>query len=163
VEGSPAAALAVGQLGMTEIAFDGQLTAVLVDGPDEPAKAAAGAALYRYNVERTGRDDRRPIGASLVDRATGEVLGGLWGRTELGVLFLDMAFLADKVRGQSLGGRLLAMIEKEAVRRGCKRALVETSSFQAPGFYERHGYREFGRVQFDLEGEARVFLRKTLA
>lgn len=139
------------------------LDAVLVQGADDVAKAEAGAALYRYNVAQTGRDDRMPIGARLIYRPTGEVVGGLWGRTELGVLFLDMAFLAEGVRGRSLGGRLLAMVEEEAVRRGCKRAVVETSSFQAPGFYERHGYREFGRVAFDLEGHTRIFLRKALA
>lgn len=58
--------------------------------------------------------------------------------------------------------RLLAIVEDEARRRGCKRAVVETSTYQAPGFYERHGYEEFGRVPFDLPGHARVFLRKEL-
>jgi ribosomal protein S18 acetylase RimI-like enzyme len=54
-------------------------------------------------------------------------------------------------------------VEEEARRRGCRRAVVETSTFQAPAFYKRHGYEEFGRVPFALEGEARIFLRKELA
>ncbi len=134
----------------------------LLDTPDEEAKAKAEAALYRYNVEKTGVADRAPIGAELSDPASGEVLGGLWGRTELGLLFLDMFFLPDSVRGRSQGGRLLSIVEEEAKGRGCTRAVVETSSFQAPGFYERHGYEEFGRVEFGLPGHARVFLRKSL-
>lgn len=84
------------------------------------------------------------------------------GRTELGLLFLDMFFLPETIRGQSQGGRLLSAVEDEARRRGCKRAVVETSSFQAPGFYDRHGYEEFGRVEFGLPGHARVFFRKSL-
>lgn len=40
--------------------------------------------------------------------------------------------------------------------------MVKTSTFQAPGFYLRHGYQEFGRVPFDVDGHARVFLRKEL-
>lgn len=134
----------------------------LADALDREGEAEAGAALYRYNVEKTGVADRTPIGATLRDRASGKVLGGLWGRTELGLLFLDMFFLPECVRGHSRGGRLLSAVEEEAKRRGCKRAVVETSSFQAPGFYERHGYEEFGRVDFGLPGHARVFLRKNL-
>lgn len=138
------------------------LTVVLLGTPDHDAEARAGAALYRHNVEATGVADRVPIGARLSDPATGEVLGGLWGRTELGLLFLDMFFLPEEFRGRSQGSRLLSAVEHEAKRRGCVRAVVETSSFQAPGFYERHGYEEFGRVEFGLPGHARVFLRKTL-
>ncbi|MBV8450140.1 MAG: GNAT family N-acetyltransferase [Hyphomicrobiales bacterium] len=138
------------------------LVLTLLHAADQDGKAAAAAALYRYNVARTGIADRLPIGAQLSDRASGEVLGGLWGRTELGLLFLDMFFLAEHVRGRAQGSRLLLAVEQEARRRGCKRATVETSSFQAPGFYERHGYEEFGRVEFDLPSHARVFLRKKL-
>lgn len=126
---------------------------------DEKERAAA--ALYRYNVEQTGVADRTPIGAELTN-SSGKILGGLWGRTELGVLFLDMFFLPPHLRGLSYGRRLLDAVEAEARRRGCKRAVVETSSFQAPGFYRRHGYEEFGRVNFSLPGHARVFLRKDL-
>ncbi|PSJ60597.1 GNAT family N-acetyltransferase [Kumtagia ephedrae] len=139
-----------------------QLTVRLADSHDREAKAAAGEALYRYNVERTGLDDRIPIGAGLSDPETGQILGGLWGRTELGLLFMDMFYLPEELRGQAFGSRLLAAVEAEARRRGCKRAVVETSSFQAPGFYERHGYEEFGRVAFGTGGHARIFLRKEL-
>jgi len=81
----------------------------------------------------------------------------------LGLLFLDMFFLPDALRGQDLGRRLLDQVEAEARRRGCRFAVVETSSFQAPGFYLRHGYAEFGRVPFDVPGQARVFLSKAFA
>ncbi|UCI28237.1 GNAT family N-acetyltransferase [Mesorhizobium sp. B2-8-5] len=126
------------------------------------AKAQAADALYRYNVAATAVDDRAAIGAELCDDA-GKVLGGLWGRTEMGLLFLDMFFLPEHLRGQSHGTRLLALVEAEAKRRGCSGAVVETSSFQAPGFYTRHGYQEFGRVDFGVGGHARIFLHRHLA
>jgi GNAT superfamily N-acetyltransferase len=125
------------------------------------AKTEAAAALYRYNVEAVGMDDRTPIGAELRD-ASGRALGGLWGRTELGLLFLDMFFVPGHLRGRFHGAQLLALVEAEARRRGCRRAVVETSSFQAPGFYSSHGYEEFGRVEFAVEGQARIFMRKWL-
>jgi ribosomal protein S18 acetylase RimI-like enzyme len=75
---------------------------------------------------------------------------------------MGMFYLPEELRGQAFGSRLLAAVEAEARRRGCKRAVVETSSFQAPGFYERHGYEEFGRVAFGTGRDARIFLRKEL-
>lgn len=137
-------------------------TLILTDAPDPAASDAAGAALYDYNVGQTGVADRRPVAAIATHPDTGEVVGGLWGRTELGLLFLEMLFLPPSMRGQAAGGRLLAMVEDEAVQRGCLRAVVETSTFQAPGFYLRHGYEEFGRVPFAVGVHARVFLRKEL-
>lgn len=147
---------------MPSDAANGELVLTLLDTPDPEAKAEAGAALYRYNIEKTGVADRIPIGAKLSDPLSGRVVGGLWGRTELGSLFLDMFFLPATLRGRSQGGRLLSAVEREARRRGCKRAVVETSSFQAPAFYEHHGYKEFGRVEFGVSGHARIFLSKTL-
>ena len=47
-------------------------------------------------------------------------------------------------------------------QRGCKKAVVETSSFQAPLFYMQHGFEEFGKVEFGIPGHARIFLRKYL-
>ncbi|UWU31048.1 GNAT family N-acetyltransferase (plasmid) [Rhizobium sp. WSM1274] len=127
----------------------------------QQAKAWAAEALYRHNTEATGIDDRAPIGAEVCDPA-GKILGGLWGRTELGLLFLDMFFLPHCLRGSGYGARLLAVVEEEAKRRCCHRAVVETSSFQAPGFYANQGYEEFGRIDFGVAAHSRIFLSKHL-
>jgi GNAT superfamily N-acetyltransferase len=84
------------------------------------------------------------------------------GRTSLGLLFLDLVYLPPVLRGQSMGSRMLGMIEQEAARRGCRSGALITISFQAPSFYERHGWREFGRVPCDPPGTFRVFMSKTL-
>jgi GNAT superfamily N-acetyltransferase len=62
-----------------------------------------------------------------------------------------------------VGSQLLELVQAEAKRRGCQHSVVETSTFQAPSFYLRHGYEEFGRVPFTVPGAARVFFRKRLA
>ena len=53
-------------------------------------------------------------------------------------------------------------MEAEAKRRGCKAGVLYTLSFQAPGFYEKRGWREFGRVPCEPPGTSRVFMTKTL-
>jgi hypothetical protein len=52
--------------------------------------------------------------------------------------------------------------EAEAVRRGCKHAFLDTLSFQAPGFYIKLGYAEFGRLSGFSGRHKRYFLHKTL-
>jgi hypothetical protein len=40
--------------------------------------------------------------------------------------------------------------------------MLVTISFQAPGFYERHGYRSFGAIESGPPGTRRIFMTKTL-
>lgn len=56
---------------------EGGYVFTLLDTWDADAKLAATVALYGHNVEQTGLDTRKPIGARLADAGTGEVLGGL--------------------------------------------------------------------------------------
>lgn len=50
----------------------------------------------------------------------------------------------DRLRGQDVGTRMMAEAESEARRRRCRAIVLYTISFQAPGFYEKLGYRVFG-------------------
>ena len=78
----------------------------------------------------------------------------------LGLLLIDLFFLPDRLRGGGLGSRLLRLAEDEAKRRGCCAAVLYTISFQAPGFYERHGYRVFGTIECRPPGTSRIFMTK---
>jgi len=137
-------------------------TLVLTDAPDAEARRIIDDGLSGHNVENAGYWDTRPIAVLVQDPASGRTLGGLLGRTSLGLLFVDLVFLPRELRGRDLGSRILHVAEEEAVRRGCRAAVLYTISFQAPGFYERHGWREFGRVACDPPGPARVFMTKDL-
>ena len=65
-------------------------------------------------------------------------------------------------RAPALGSRIIKMAEDEARRRGCTQAFVYTVTFQAPGFYERRGYRRFGEIACPPDGATRIFLSKPL-
>jgi GNAT superfamily N-acetyltransferase len=134
----------------------------LTDQPTDIDEKIIGSGLADFNASKVGYRDWRPLAALLRDPDTGETLGGMIGRTSYGLLFIDLVYLPDTMRGQDIGSKLLRMMEDEGARRGCKSAFLFTITYQAPGFYERHGWTEFGRIACDPDGTARVFMTKTL-
>ncbi|MFF8422293.1 GNAT family N-acetyltransferase [Streptomyces sp. NPDC015680] len=120
-------------------------------------------ALDRFNTERTGIDDRRPLAVLVRDPGTHQVIGGLTGRTSLGLFFVDLFFLPPRLRGSGLGGEILRQAENEARARGCRSAVLYTITFQAPGFYRKQGWRLLAEVPCDPPGASRVFMTKELA
>jgi hypothetical protein len=57
---------------------------------------------------------------------------------------------------------LLVTAEDEARRRGAKHADMDTFSFQAPAFYEAHGYEVFGVLRDYPPGHQRLYMQKRL-
>jgi hypothetical protein len=56
----------------------------------------------------------------------------------------------------------LAAFEAEGKRRGCRAGVLYTISFQAPAFYEKHGWSRFGEIPCEPEGTSRIFMTKQL-
>lgn len=132
----------------------------LTDAPDAAALAVIDDGLRAFNREAAGYVDHRPLAVLLGDPATGAVIGGLSGRTSLGVLFIDLVYLPAALRGREIGTRMIELAEAEARRRGCRAGVLYTISFQAPGFYERLGWRVFGEIPCDPPGVSRLFMTK---
>jgi len=135
---------------------------ILTDNLDSEARQLIDDGLGNYNAEHAGYWDPRPLAVRARDPASDRIVGGMLGRTSLGLLFIDLVFLPESLRRQQIGARMLRMAEEEGVRRGCRGAVLYTISFQAPGFYERHGWREFGRIPGDPPGTCRVFMSKDI-
>jgi GNAT superfamily N-acetyltransferase len=134
----------------------------LTDDPDPHLEAVLGDGLTEHNAEMSRLRDWRALAVEVRDRDTGELAGGVLGRTTMGLFFLDLFYLPKKLRGGGIGSRALRMAEEEAIRRGCRAATLVTVNFQAPAFYARHGWEEFGRIA-SAPGVERIFMRKTFA
>ncbi|MBD8872162.1 GNAT family N-acetyltransferase [Rhodanobacter sp. DHB23] len=135
---------------------------IVTDAPDATDLAVVSNGLDQFNAEACGIADRRPLAVLARDPLTGRTLGGITGRTSLGLLFLDVFFLPEALRGSGLGSRMLRLAEQEGRRRGCRSAVLYTISFQAPEFYRKQGWREFGAIPCDPPGTSRIFLTKDL-
>ena len=134
---------------------------IVTDEVPADAETVIGGGLNAFNDAVTGLSDRRPL-AVLVRDGAGAVVGGALGRTSLGMLFIELFHLPPALRGAGLGSEVLRRMEQEGRRRGCRSGVLMTISFQAPGFYARHGWTQFGAVPCDPPGTSRVFMSKAL-
>lgn len=132
----------------------------LTDEAREDLRQAIAAPLRRYNDSQAGPSGYRALVISLT--RGGEALGGLWGYTSYGWLYVQLLAVEEAARGQGAGRELLLRAEAEALVRGCHGAWLDTHEFQACGFYERLGYEVFGELADYPPGFARYFLRKAL-
>lgn len=114
-----------------------------------------------YNMERVGASEYELLYVVLRDEH-GQIGGGLNGWTLRGWLFVDNLVVHERLRGNGYGSRLLQAAEDEARRRGCHSAYLDTYSFQAQPFYEKHGYAVFGKLDDFPAGHQRIFLSKRL-
>jgi GNAT superfamily N-acetyltransferase len=132
----------------------------LTDHPDEEFRSVLSDGLDLHNRREAGYVDRRSLAIVVSDAQTGKPLGGVLGLTSFGLLFIDLVYLPEALRGREIGKGMIEMAEAEGRKRGCRAAVLYTISFQAPGFYERLGWRVFGEVPCDPPGTSRVFMTK---
>jgi GNAT superfamily N-acetyltransferase len=139
------------------------LTLSLEDAPSRADVEVLPEGLEAFN-ERAwpGHQPWQTLGVFLRRDGDGAIQGGLFGETYAGWLFIRYFWLDEALRGRGLGARVIAAAERRAAERGCHSAWLDTFSFQAPGFYRRQGYTEFGRLPYP-PGFERIFLRKRLA
>jgi GNAT superfamily N-acetyltransferase len=125
-----------------------------------PAKRAVFKGLLAFNKRALGKWEMKPLAVTV--RHRGAIVGGLVGQTYLGWMFVVAFWVADEFRGKGYGSKVMQAAEKEARRRGVKNVYLDSFSFQAPGFYKKLGYREFGKLKNFPAGHSRSWLTKAL-
>lgn len=118
-------------------------------------------ALNQFNCAHVGDDGHTPLHLIEYD-ADGSIIGGLLGGTYWGWMYIDILWVREDHRRQGVGSRLLTEAEKEAVRRGCHHVHVDTMSWQAPAFYQKHGYEVIGVLPDIPLGNQKYLLMKAL-
>jgi GNAT superfamily N-acetyltransferase len=124
--------------------------------------AAITEGLRAYDLKQIGFCDYCPLAVFIRDLSTGNVVGGLYGRSEYGLAYVDWFFLPEDLRRKGIGSRVLAIAEQEGSRRGCKQILLATLSVEAPGFYKKQGYDVAMTVECEPHGLTRYYMTKKL-
>jgi GNAT superfamily N-acetyltransferase len=118
--------------------------------------------LGRNITSKTGNTELgRRVHIFIRDREK-KVVGGVIGLAFGGWLYVSLLWVEESLRNKGNGTKLLKMIENEAVKLGCKHSHLDTYSFEARPFYEKHGYTLFATLDNYPEGHSKYFLKKTL-
>jgi GNAT superfamily N-acetyltransferase len=129
--------------------------------PPQAEVEAIRAWLADFNLEQAGPQRTQRV-TILVRDGADRVVGGLLGFVNWGWLRIDILVVHEAARGRGIGSRLLAAAEAEARRHECQGLWLDTFSWQAPDFYERHGYQIFGTLADCPPGQAHHFMHKRL-
>jgi ribosomal protein S18 acetylase RimI-like enzyme len=135
---------------------------VVTDDPPPKAFEMLWMALVRFNEERAGDSRSDILSVLLSDPATGNVVGGLWGRCLWGSMYVDVIFVPKQLRRSGIGSEVMQRAEAEAIRRGCHSIWLDTYNFQALSFYERLGFTVFGVIEGPPPMFPHLFLKKVL-
>ena len=100
-----------------------------------------GGLIRSYNRSKREAAESEPLNIYVEDDS-GELMAGLVGETFGNWLEIEYLFVKEDLRGQGIGSQLLQQAESEAKKRNCRFAFVNTYQFQAPSFYQKHGYQE---------------------
>lgn len=100
-----------------------------------------GDLIRSYNRSKRETAESEPLNLYVEDEH-GQLLAGLVAETFGNWLEIEYLFVKEGLRGQGIGSQLLQQAESEAKKRNCRFAFVNTYQFQAPAFYQKHGYQE---------------------
>jgi GNAT superfamily N-acetyltransferase len=125
-----------------------------------PARREIAKGLRAYNLATAGKFDHRPLTVTI--RQRGKIVGGLTAETFFGWMFVSLLWVSEPHRGKGWGSSLMQSAEAEARNRGVRNVYLDSFSFQAPAFYAKLGYREFGRLKEFPAGHDRVWMTKAL-
>lgn len=118
-------------------------------------------SLALFNKQAVGDDGHTPLQIISYD-GKGEPIAGLIGGTYWGWMYIDILWVHEDHRKQGIGSKLLHEAEQEALRRGCHHIHLDTMSWQAPLFYQKHSYEIIGILPDIPSGNQKYLLMKAL-
>lgn len=92
----------------------------------------------------------------------GEIIGGITATGFWQHLHIDFLWVDPAVRGQRVAEQLMQQLEGYARRQSYRLMAVDTFSFQAPAFYLKQGFTEFGVIKDHPAGHSQHYFEKRL-
>jgi GNAT superfamily N-acetyltransferase len=117
--------------------------------------------LYDHNVEQIGLDDGQEY-AFFVRDDHQSIRAGIAGWMWAGSCYVRLLWVHKDLRGQQVGTKLMQSVEREALRRGCQQIVVESFSFQAPGFYQKLGFETYAVLEDHPRGHRHHYFYKRI-
>jgi GNAT superfamily N-acetyltransferase len=135
----------------------------LISSPDEELVADLWKRLHDVGLARLARADMQETAFYAGLLKEGDTLIAAF----MAYIFfrgcnLQYLYVDEKHRSAGLGTQMLERVEELARQHRCTVIFGYSFGFQAPAFYTRLGYTEFGRIHDYPEGHDCIFLKKDL-
>ena len=131
----------------------------VADATGEQAREVA-RGLEEYNAGFVPDGSATPVRAVFLE--SGRIVAGLNGVAYWRKVHVSILWVHPNHRSKGLGSRLMSWAEERGRELGCVSVVVDTMSFQAPDFYVRLGYRQFGLSEGYEGGASRYYFEKKL-
>jgi len=112
-----------------------------------------------HNTAHTPPMDWLPLAAIMRDPQA-SIIAGVVGGSYWGWLYISRVWVKDPLRTRSYSLRLLKEVEREALKRGCGHAFIETQNYDSMLFYESIGYQVVKKTE--ESGSTRYAMQKEL-
>lgn len=96
--------------------------------------------IYEHNASKTNKNDGKLFSKLIYDSGN-NIIAGVTGWTWANACEITLFWIKKDHRKKGFGKILLKEAEAEAKKQNCKTIFLRTYSFQAPGFYQKYGYR----------------------
>jgi GNAT superfamily N-acetyltransferase len=129
---------------------------------EEVQSGEIGRRLREFNYTYVGEYPAAEYIRLNAREAGGPVVGGIRAVVALYWLRVEVLWVDEAARGRGIGSRLLDEAERLAREMGARNAALETFEWQAPAFYQKHGYEEVVRLERYAKGFYLSLMKKAL-
>ncbi|WP_226037741.1 GNAT family N-acetyltransferase [Aquibacillus saliphilus] len=120
--------------------------------------------VIEHNLQQLSKESKTPFeNTSFVLRDDEEnIVGGVTATMYWFHMHIDFLWVKEELRHYGYGSTLMNEIKELAIVKGCRFIILDTFSFQAPGFYRKLGYEVIGIVEDHPKGHNQYYMKKDL-
>jgi GNAT superfamily N-acetyltransferase len=96
--------------------------------------------IYEYNSTAIQKKDGHYF-SKIIHDSSNSIIAGISGWTWANACEISLLWVKEEYRKKGLGEKLLKSAEDEAIQKKCSIILIRSYIFQAPLFYQKHGYK----------------------
>lgn len=131
---------------------------------DEPLREVLQRELWQHAVDAAARWGSVERGSLTITTRNkqGELVAGIYGDSSFGCMYILLLWVREDCRRQGVGTELLERAEEASRRAGCRIMCLDTFDFEAPAFYLKRGFEQYGQVEFYESGPVKYYFKKQL-
>jgi ribosomal protein S18 acetylase RimI-like enzyme len=133
----------------------------IIDPTNEEERNFLFERLMEFNLPYLGKNQERKVVLGVDDEAD-QRIAGLAATITYDTMYIERLWVDENVRSSGIGRKLMLQAERIAKHSGCRMIHLFTYDFQAPDFYERLGFEQWGVLEGFPNGHRQLHYRKLL-